>query len=159
MAGFVPMDLVHLADDEGNSVRVDLVLYERKLDAWAAALDALDAGEDIAWMEMSRGASLCIRLAGERDCPEADFAQWAARHTAEELTEPFTFVVGLDGALRLAPRRRGAPAGGGGQQSADRILPGHRVTAGRGSGARSSRPRAPGLLHARGRIPPLSRLP
>ncbi|MFE0103494.1 DUF5959 family protein [Streptomyces sp. NPDC059009] len=98
MAGFVPMDLVHLADDEGNSVRVavrgpvpnwpeglaaeivvetpfvsgrvDLVLYERKLDAWADALDTLDAGEDIAWMEMSRGASLFIRLAGERDCPE-----------------------------------------------------------------------------------------
>jgi hypothetical protein len=32
-------------------------------------------------------------------------AQWLAGRPAEELSEPFTFVVGLDGQLRMAPRR------------------------------------------------------
>ncbi|MFD4506459.1 DUF5959 family protein [Streptomyces sp. NPDC058457] len=41
-----------------------------KLDSWSDALNRLDAGEDAAWMEMSRGASLFIRLTGERGCPE-----------------------------------------------------------------------------------------
>jgi hypothetical protein len=35
----------------------------------------------------------------------ADFTDWIVEQTATELTEPFTFVVGLDGVLRLAPRR------------------------------------------------------
>ncbi|MFF9039058.1 hypothetical protein ACF090_26745 [Streptomyces sp. NPDC014892] len=35
----------------------------------------------------------------------ADFAGWAAARTADELDEPFTFVIGTDGVLRLAPRR------------------------------------------------------
>ncbi|MFI6404746.1 DUF5959 family protein [Streptomyces sp. NPDC050548] len=93
-----PRELISLADDEGNSVavnvlghdsswapgldaeivvrtpfvsgRTDLVLYLAKLEAWAAALDRLDAGEDVAWMEMSRGPSIRIHLTGERDCPE-----------------------------------------------------------------------------------------
>ncbi|WP_344591152.1 DUF5959 family protein [Actinomadura vinacea] len=98
MADIAPMDLVVLADEEGNSVRIrvvgpmpswpaglaaeiivetpfvsgrtDLVLDDRKLRSWAEALDTLDAGEDIAWMRMSRGPSVSIRLTGERDCPE-----------------------------------------------------------------------------------------
>ncbi|MFD0734699.1 DUF5959 family protein [Planotetraspora mira] len=91
------MDLVVLADDEGNSVyikvlgrhrmfdglaaeivvatpfvsgRIDLALSALSLKAWADALDRLDAGEDIAWMAMSRGPSIFIQLTGERDCPE-----------------------------------------------------------------------------------------
>ncbi|MGW6710433.1 hypothetical protein ACWGDE_36840 [Streptomyces sp. NPDC054956] len=35
----------------------------------------------------------------------ADFAKWVADLTAEELAEPFTFVVDTAGVLRLAPRR------------------------------------------------------
>nr|WP_052848925.1 hypothetical protein [Streptomyces avicenniae] len=35
----------------------------------------------------------------------ADFDGWVARRSAPELAEPFTFVVGTDGVLRLAPRR------------------------------------------------------
>jgi hypothetical protein len=35
----------------------------------------------------------------------AHFDRWVSVRTATELTEPFTFVVGLDGLLRLAPRR------------------------------------------------------
>ncbi|MER5895421.1 hypothetical protein [Streptomyces sp. NPDC001876] len=35
----------------------------------------------------------------------ADFDAWIAERSAAELTEPFTFVVGMDGVLRLAPRR------------------------------------------------------
>ncbi|MFD8755549.1 hypothetical protein ACFV0O_31930 [Kitasatospora sp. NPDC059577] len=34
-----------------------------------------------------------------------EFTAWVAARTAEELAEPFTFVVDLGGALRLAPRR------------------------------------------------------
>lgn len=93
-----PRGLISLADDEGNSVavdilgrnprwtagldaeivvktpfvsgRIDLALSVSKLESWADALDRLDAGEDAAWMEMSRGPSIFIQLAGERDCPE-----------------------------------------------------------------------------------------
>ncbi|GGN38656.1 DUF5959 family protein [Streptomyces fuscichromogenes] len=93
-----PSELISLADDEGNSVllkvlgrsprwaagldaeivvrtpfvsgRVDLALSVARLESWAAALDRLDAGEDAAWMEMSRGPSVFIRLTGEHDCPE-----------------------------------------------------------------------------------------
>ncbi|WP_405684060.1 hypothetical protein [Streptomyces sp. NBC_00057] len=45
---------------------------------------------------------------GSRGCrisSAAEFSDWIAGRSAAELTEPFTFVVGTDGALRLAPRR------------------------------------------------------
>jgi len=92
------MDLVVLADDEGNSVgirvlgqhpsvsdglaaeitvatafvngRLDLLLSRSRLEAWACALDRLEAGQDIAWMRVERGPSVFIQLTGERDCPE-----------------------------------------------------------------------------------------
>ncbi|MEV7210516.1 MULTISPECIES: hypothetical protein [unclassified Streptomyces] len=35
----------------------------------------------------------------------ADFDGWIVEQSAAELAEPFTFVVGVDGVLRLAPRR------------------------------------------------------
>lgn len=35
----------------------------------------------------------------------ADFDEWAAARTTEELAEPFAFVVDAAGVLRLAPRR------------------------------------------------------
>jgi hypothetical protein len=35
----------------------------------------------------------------------ADFGGWIVEQPAAELAEPFTFVVGMDGVLRLAPRR------------------------------------------------------
>ncbi|WP_426368615.1 hypothetical protein [Streptomyces sp. E-08] len=41
-------------------------------------------------------------------CPissAAEFVGWIAERSASELAEPFTFVVGTDGVLRLAPRR------------------------------------------------------
>ncbi|MFB6640789.1 hypothetical protein ACFCYF_26450 [Streptomyces chartreusis] len=42
---------------------------------------------------------------GCRISSAAEFGDWIAGRSAAELTEPFTFVVGADGALRLAPRR------------------------------------------------------
>ncbi|MFJ1897338.1 MULTISPECIES: hypothetical protein [unclassified Streptomyces] len=45
---------------------------------------------------------------GNGGCPirsAADFDGWIAERSAAELAEPFTFVVGTDGVLRLAPRR------------------------------------------------------
>lgn len=53
----------------------------------------------------------------------ADFEAWAAGRPAAELTEPFTFVVDLEGVLRLAPRRSEhvACAGGGAVLSAGEI--------------------------------------
>ncbi|MDV9202167.1 hypothetical protein [Streptomyces sp. Wh19] len=42
---------------------------------------------------------------GCRISSAADFDSWIAERSAGELAEPFTFVVGMDGALRLAPRR------------------------------------------------------
>ncbi|MER8029017.1 DUF5959 family protein [Streptomyces bauhiniae] len=93
-----PTELICLADDEGNSVRVDVLGVEptwsgglkaeivvatsfvsgrlnvwlgtRKLERWAEALDRLDVGEDVHWMDMDRGASVQVQLSGERDCPE-----------------------------------------------------------------------------------------
>ncbi|MFF2614059.1 DUF5959 family protein [Kitasatospora sp. NPDC058046] len=98
MAEVAPMDLVVLADDEGNGVgvtvlgrhprwygglaaeiavatpfvsgRIDLVLSASKLEEWGLALDRLDAGQDIEWMEMDSGPSVFIQLTGERGCPE-----------------------------------------------------------------------------------------
>ncbi|MFG3491432.1 hypothetical protein [Streptomyces sp. NPDC047972] len=45
----------------------------------------------------------------------AEFGEWVAARSVAELAEPFTFVVGEDRALRLAPRRSEhvACAGGG----------------------------------------------
>ncbi|MFF5144079.1 hypothetical protein ACFY6U_30855 [Streptomyces sp. NPDC013157] len=43
--------------------------------------------------------------AGTRIASVTDFESWAARQSPAELAEPFTYVVGLDGRLRLAPRR------------------------------------------------------
>ncbi len=42
---------------------------------------------------------------GRRIGTPADFEDWVGERSAEELAEPFTFVVGTDGLLRLAPRR------------------------------------------------------
>ncbi|MEV6782080.1 DUF5959 family protein [Streptomyces sp. NPDC051098] len=98
MGDTAPRELISLADDEGNSVtvsvlgrdpgwsagldaeivvnspfvsgRIDLTLYASKLESWANALNLLDAGEDVAWMEMSNGPSVFIQLTGEHDCPE-----------------------------------------------------------------------------------------
>ncbi|MFF0837911.1 MULTISPECIES: DUF5959 family protein [unclassified Streptomyces] len=98
MGGGAPKELIFLADDEGNSVtvnvlgrnprwtaglnaeivvrtpfvsgRIDLALSASRLEDWADALDRLDAGIDVAWMEMSRGPSIFIQLTGERGCPE-----------------------------------------------------------------------------------------
>ncbi|MET9253302.1 DUF5959 family protein [Streptomyces sp. NPDC003717] len=97
MAGTAPTAFVSLADDEGNSVTVNVLGIEprspsvlkaeivvetpfvsgrchlwltvRVLDGWSDALDRLDAGEDVTWVE-DRGASLAVQLTGERDCPE-----------------------------------------------------------------------------------------
>ncbi|MES9523678.1 DUF5959 family protein [Streptomyces capoamus] len=91
-------ELISLADDEGNSVtvdvlgrtpgwsagldaeivvrtpfvsgRIDLVLSASKLESWATNLTRLDAGEDVVWMEWDRGPSIFIQLTGERGCPE-----------------------------------------------------------------------------------------
>ncbi|MFJ9656603.1 DUF5959 family protein [Streptomyces griseoflavus] len=93
-----PKELISFADDEGNSVtvtvlgrdprwsagleaeivvrtpfvsgRVDLALYASRLESWADALDRLDAGEDVAWMERSSGPTVFVHLTGDRDCPE-----------------------------------------------------------------------------------------
>ncbi|MEV7089335.1 DUF5959 family protein [Streptomyces sp. NPDC093085] len=98
MGGSSPRALIFLADEEGNSVtvnvlrrnpgwaagldaeivvgtpfvsgRVHLALYVAKLERWAEALERLEAGEDVTWMQMDRGPSLAIQLTGERDCPE-----------------------------------------------------------------------------------------
>ncbi|MFD7729122.1 hypothetical protein ACFV6F_01885 [Kitasatospora phosalacinea] len=51
-------------------------------------------------------------------CPigsAADFDAWIAERPAAELVEPFTFVVGTDGVLRLAPRRSEHVACAGGE--------------------------------------------
>ncbi|GAA2064070.1 hypothetical protein GCM10009801_08430 [Streptomyces albiaxialis] len=42
---------------------------------------------------------------GRRIGSPADFDAWAGERTDAELAESFTFVVGVDGVLRLAPRR------------------------------------------------------
>ncbi|MFG1808171.1 DUF5959 family protein [Streptomyces sp. NPDC049040] len=98
MGDGVPRELISLADDEGNSVavnvhgrnprwtagldaeivvktpfvsgRIHLGLDVGRLKKWADTLDRLDAGEDAAWMKMSRGPSIVVQLTGERDCPE-----------------------------------------------------------------------------------------
>ncbi|WP_326580682.1 DUF5959 family protein [Actinacidiphila glaucinigra] len=98
MGDVAARELISLADDEGNSVtvnvlgralgwsagldaeivvrtpfvsgRVDLVLSASKLESLATTLNRLDAGEDVVWMEWDRGPSISIQLTGERDCPE-----------------------------------------------------------------------------------------
>jgi hypothetical protein len=40
------------------------------LERWSDALLRLDAGDDVAWLEISRGASISIQLRGDHDCPE-----------------------------------------------------------------------------------------
>ncbi|MGW4886478.1 DUF5959 family protein [Streptomyces murinus] len=90
--------LIHLADDEGNSVRVDVLgvdprwaggldaeivvgtpfvsgrlrlgLSRSRLERWGEALERLGGGVDAGWMEMDRGPSVFVRLDGERGCPE-----------------------------------------------------------------------------------------
>ncbi|MFG2881710.1 hypothetical protein ACGFYV_05195 [Streptomyces sp. NPDC048297] len=42
---------------------------------------------------------------GRRVGSAADFDGWIVEQSAAELVEPFIFVVGMDGVLRLAPRR------------------------------------------------------
>ncbi|MCX4580158.1 hypothetical protein OHB41_44750 [Streptomyces sp. NBC_01571] len=55
---------------------------------------------------------------GWRISSAADFEGWIAERSSADLAEPFTFVVGRDGVLRLAPRRSEHVACAGG----DRVL-------------------------------------
>lgn len=50
-------------------------------------------------------ASIRPDTAGRRIDTEADFHTWADERTGAEWTEPFTFVISLEGSLLLAPRR------------------------------------------------------
>lgn len=52
---------------------------------------------------------------GRRIGTAADFGGWIVERSASELAEPFTFVVGTDGVLRLAPRRSEHVACAGGE--------------------------------------------
>lgn len=93
-----PLDLALFADDEGNTVRItvlgplrsvvggleaeifvdttfvtgrlQLALWKTRLDAWSAALDRLEAGEDVRWLHVERGPSVSVQLEGGRGCPE-----------------------------------------------------------------------------------------
>ncbi|MFE6664890.1 hypothetical protein ACFVFH_15195 [Streptomyces sp. NPDC057697] len=60
---------------------------------------------------------------GRRIRSTTDFGVWATERSAAEFSEPFTFVVGVDGVLRLAPRRSEhvVCAGGGEVLSAGEI--------------------------------------
>lgn len=53
------------------------------------------------------GAEAAVRpgSGGRRIGSAAGLSDWVAGRPAAELTEPFIFVVGTDGALRPAPRR------------------------------------------------------
>ncbi|WP_258049571.1 hypothetical protein [Streptomyces finlayi] len=61
--------------------------------------------------------------AGRRIGSAAEFERWASWQSAQDLAEPFTFVVGGEAELRLAPRRSEhvACAGGGPVLSAGEI--------------------------------------
>lgn len=52
--------------------------------------------------------------AGHAVASRADFGEWAAGRARAEWDEPYTYVVGTDGLLRLAPRRSEHVACGGG---------------------------------------------
>ncbi|MCI3275214.1 hypothetical protein [Streptomyces cylindrosporus] len=60
----------------------------------------------------------------------ADLEAWVTGRDADEALEPFTYVVGLDGFLRLAPRRSEHVACAGGR----RVLAAGEMTLGRASG-------------------------
>jgi hypothetical protein len=109
----------------------------------------------------------------------AALARWLDARPADELSEPFTFVVSLDGQLRLAPRRSehvdcaaGQPVLAAGEVLFSQDWAGWSVieisnqSAGYcpdpdswpGQDAGPPRPGAPRRLHAHGYLPPLPRL-
>ncbi|MFF4112130.1 hypothetical protein ACFY0P_01415 [Streptomyces sp. NPDC001714] len=55
--------------------------------------------------ELAVTARQSAAATGIRIASVADFESWAGRQASTELAEPFTYVVGTDGLLRLAPRR------------------------------------------------------
>ncbi|MEV8321422.1 hypothetical protein AB0Q95_45510 [Streptomyces sp. NPDC059900] len=67
---------------------------------------------------------------GRRIRSAADFSGWIIEQPAAELAEPFTFVVGMDGVLRLAPRRSEHVACAG----ADMVLGAGEISFGREAG-------------------------
>ncbi|MFI6703539.1 hypothetical protein ACIBJC_32100 [Streptomyces sp. NPDC050509] len=52
---------------------------------------------------------------GRRISSASDFGGWIVEQSAADLAEPFTFVVGMDGVLRPAPRRSEHVACAGGE--------------------------------------------
>lgn len=68
VAGGLAAEIV--VDTPFVSGRVDLALWRSRLVSWGEALDRLEAGEDIAWLQVQRGPSVFIQLNGQRDCPE-----------------------------------------------------------------------------------------
>ncbi|WP_405386289.1 hypothetical protein OG596_01650 [Streptomyces sp. NBC_01102] len=67
---------------------------------------------------------------GCRISSAADFGEWITERSAAEVAEPFTFVVGTDGLLRLAPRRSEHVACAGG----DMVLSAGEIGFGRDAG-------------------------
>jgi hypothetical protein len=72
---------------------------------------------------------------GQRVRTAGEFAAWVDARTATELAEPFTFVVDLGGALRLAPRRSEHVACAGGELVLGAGELGFRRSGGGGQGA------------------------
>lgn len=65
------------------------------------------------------GHRVSAELPGDGGCrisSAADFGGWIGERSVAELAEPFTFVVGTDGVLRLAPRRSEHVACAGGDE-------------------------------------------
>ena len=52
---------------------------------------------------------------GQRISSASEFGAWVSARTAQELADPFTFVVDVEGVLRLAPRRSEHVACAGGE--------------------------------------------
>ncbi|MFD8449514.1 MULTISPECIES: DUF5959 family protein [Streptomyces] len=59
-----PVDAETVVKTPFVSGRIHLALHVVRLESWANAPNRLDAGEDVAWTEMSRGPSIFIRLTG-----------------------------------------------------------------------------------------------
>ncbi|WP_151775685.1 hypothetical protein [Streptomyces abyssomicinicus] len=64
------------------------------------------------------GLKVAVRpgVGGRRIASAADFDGWIVEQSMAELAEPFTFVVGVDGVLGLAPRRSEHVACAGGER-------------------------------------------
>jgi hypothetical protein len=94
---------------------LDLWVSPRDLREWQEALDALDAGQDIAWRDVARGPALCVERDDDEERARVTVKDTSGSLTSVTVTVPLVDSWFYDAYDRLERVRKTWPSAEGGR--------------------------------------------